>query len=277
MTIAVLRAIRDSHLAAAQALDGAIRELELKETGVAKPAERTTEREPALPTAADGPPKRALLSPKEAAARLGVTAHRLAEMRLLGGPRFVHSGKSIRYPAHDLDAWLEGLRQLFGTRETDGTPSPTVARALSPVPASTEPVVSTGLANALAAARIRGEAVKKELLADLSMLTTAGMARLLGMSESGVRRRRKRHEILGLEVGKRCVRYPGWQVTEDRKLLPALQRLFEILGDDPWRALRFLRQGHRELGGRFGVEALMQGDVEGALSVAKSMAAGAFS
>lgn len=83
----------------------------------------------------------------------------------------------------------------------------------------------TTLTEALAVARRRGAAVKEELLADPEMLNTADIANLLGMSEEGVRLKRKRHEILGLESAKRGIRYPAWQVLEGRQLLPALPRL----------------------------------------------------
>jgi hypothetical protein len=98
------------------------------------------------------------------------------------------------------------------------------------------------LTAALAAARTRGAAVEKALLANPDMLNTAAMADLLGMSEEGVRLKRRRHEILGLESAKRGIRYSARQVLEGRQLLPALPRLFAMLGGDPWRLFRFLQQ-----------------------------------
>ena len=71
------------------------------------------------------------------------------------------------------------------------------------------------LATALEAARKFGEAVKAALLADESVFTTAAIARSLGISEAGVRLKRKRHEILGLELAVRQVRYPAWQLLPD--------------------------------------------------------------
>jgi hypothetical protein len=141
------------------------------------------------------------------------------------------------------------------------------ARARSPDAALTE---------ALAAARARGAAVKEELLADPDMLNTAAIADLLGMSEEGVRLKRKRHEILGLESAKRGIRYPAWQVLEGRQLLPALPRLFAMLGDDPWRLFRFLQQHHSELGGDRALDALRHGRVDGVLAAAENTATGAF-
>jgi hypothetical protein len=133
------------------------------------------------------------------------------------------------------------------------------------------------LATALEAARKLGEAVKAVLLTDESMLTTAAIAELLGISETGVRRKRKRHEILGLELVERRVRYPDWQLLPNRQVLPGLPRLFEILGDDPWRVFRFLTAVHAELGGKTGADALRDGDVERVLAAAENTASGGFS
>jgi hypothetical protein len=136
---------------------------------------------------------------------------------------------------------------------------------------------NAALAEALAAARTRGAAVKEAFLADPDMLNTAAIADLLGMSEEGVRLKRKRHEILGLESAKRGIRYPAWQVLEGRQLLPALPRLFAMLGDDPWRLFRFLQQHHSELGGDRALDALRHGRVDGVLAAAENTATGAFS
>ena len=132
------------------------------------------------------------------------------------------------------------------------------------------------LTEALAAARVRGSAVKEEMLASSEMLSTAAIADLLGMSEEGVRLKRKRHEILGLEFAKRGIRYPAWQVLDGGQLLPALPRLFAILGDDPWRLFRFLQQHHGELGGIRALDALRHGRLDGVLAAAENTAAGAF-
>jgi hypothetical protein len=86
------------------------------------------------------------------------------------------------------------------------------------------------------------------------------------MSEEGVRLKRERHEILGLQSAKRGIPYPGWRVLPERQLLPALPRLFALLGDDPWRLFRFLRQHHCEFGGRRALEALRRGRIEAVLA-----------
>jgi hypothetical protein len=132
------------------------------------------------------------------------------------------------------------------------------------------------LTEALNAARARGVALRDKLLADPEMLSTSGLAERLGMSEEGIRLKRKRHEILGLETAKRGIRYPAWQIVGDRQLLPALPRLFAILGDDSWRLFRFLQQHHAELGGQRAYEALGGGRVKAVLGAAENTAAGAF-
>jgi hypothetical protein len=154
-------------------------------------------------------------------------------------------------------------------------PAAIVRHKTSPVARASSP--GSVLTEALAAARARGATAKEELLADPDMLNTAAIADLLGMSEEGVRLKRKRHEILGLESAKRGIRYPSWQVLEDRKLLPALPRIFAILGDDPWRLFRFLQQRHSELGGDRALDALRRGRVDGVLAAAENTATGAFS
>jgi 2C-methyl-D-erythritol 2,4-cyclodiphosphate synthase len=132
------------------------------------------------------------------------------------------------------------------------------------------------LSEALAAARSRGDAVKQDLLADPEMLSTAAIADRLAMSEEGIRLKRKRHEILGLEFAKRGIRYPAWQVLEDRQIVPGLARLFAVLGGDPWRVFRFLQQRHSELGGGRAIDVLRHGRVDAVIAAAENTAIGAF-
>ena len=133
------------------------------------------------------------------------------------------------------------------------------------------------LATALDAAMARGDAFKHDLLADPDMLSTEEMAERLGMSEEGVRLKRKRHEVLGLELAKRGIRHPAWQVLENQQLLPALPRLFDILGDSPWAIYRFLLQHHAELGGARARDALQQGRTDRVIEAAENIAGGVFS
>ena len=133
------------------------------------------------------------------------------------------------------------------------------------------------LERSLKAARERGEAVKDKLLVDPEMLSTAEMAQRLRMSEEGIRLKRKRQELLGLEFAKRGIRYPIWQLLENQRLLPDLPRIFSILGDRPWAVYRFLLQRHPELGGARAVDALKRGGLDGVLAAAQNTASGAYS
>jgi hypothetical protein len=184
----------------------------------------------------------------------------------------------------------EGLYDLWPTRvvlATDDAEAVAAGRervvpaSLAPFDGALNPARSGSLDvpldRALAAARTRGRIEKERMLADSSMLNTAAIANLLGMSEEGVRQKRKRHEVLGLELAKRGIRYPAWQVLEGRQLLPALPQLFDILGDDPWRLFRFLQQHHGELGGDRALDALRSGHVDGVIAAAENTAAGAYS
>lgn len=133
------------------------------------------------------------------------------------------------------------------------------------------------LQRALRDARTRGAAFKEKLLADREMLSTAEMADRLGMSEEGVRLKRKRHEILGLEFAKRGIRYPSWQVVGDHQLIRHMPRVFAVLGDDSWRIYRFLLQHHAELGGERAIDALKRDRIGDVLAAAENTASGAFS
>jgi hypothetical protein len=149
--------------------------------------------------------------------------------------------------------------------------------AEDPESVSTDGTPEQALEQALHDAKTRGEAVKRDLLADPEMLSTADMADRLDMSSEGVRLKRKRHEVLGVDFAKRGIRYPGWQVLENRQLLPALPQLFSILGDNPWGVYRFLLQSHPELGGRRAVDALKRGRIDDVLAAAANASGGAFS
>ncbi|MBK1663741.1 hypothetical protein CKO10_04400 [Rhodospirillum rubrum] len=133
------------------------------------------------------------------------------------------------------------------------------------------------LTRALHEARGRGEVLKRTLLADPALLTTAEMAARLGMSGEGIRLKRKRHEVLGLDFAKRGLRYPRWQILENGHLLPALPTLFGILGHDSWAVYRFLLQSHCDLGGERALDALTGGRIEAVLETAKTVATGGFS
>jgi hypothetical protein len=141
-----------------------------------------------------------------------------------------------------------------------------------------EPAADTAddLAAALEEARARGKVRAATILAGDDMLSADQFAALLGISRMTVNTRRQNHQVLGLDGAKRGFRFPAWQVGEDGKPFAALPRLFERLGGGPWSVYRFLIQSHPELDGMTGREALRRGKADEALSVADSIADGAF-
>lgn len=129
---------------------------------------------------------------------------------------------------------------------------------------------------ALAEVRARGAAKVADILNAEDMLAADQFAELIGATRETVHQKRKRHEVLGLEGPRRGVRSPTWQMANDGKLLPALPRLFEILGNRPWAIYRFLLQEHPELGGKTALEALRSNRIEDVISTADAINSGAF-
>jgi hypothetical protein len=129
---------------------------------------------------------------------------------------------------------------------------------------------------ALGAARTRGAARVADILNGADMLTADAFAEEIGATRETVHKKRRRHEVLGLEGPKRGVRFPKWQLNRSGELLSGLPQLFEALGDHPWAVYRFLLQGHPELDGATGLAALRAGRIEEVIGVAGSVGAGAF-
>lgn len=129
---------------------------------------------------------------------------------------------------------------------------------------------------ALSEARARGAVKVADILNAKDMLTADQFAELIGATRETVHQKRKRHEVLGLEGPRRGVRFPAWQLANDGKLLPALPRLFKILGDHPWAIYRFLLQEHPELGGKTALDALRSNRIEDVVGTADAISSGAF-
>ena len=130
---------------------------------------------------------------------------------------------------------------------------------------------------AMERAKERGASQVGEVLRGPDMLTADAFAEMIGATRETVHKKRHRHEVLGLEGPKRGVRFPNWQVSRSGELLPGLPQVFEALGDRPWTVYRFLLQGHPELGGARGLDALLEGQVENAIAAAKAISEGSFS
>jgi hypothetical protein len=130
---------------------------------------------------------------------------------------------------------------------------------------------------ALAAARRRGSARVAEILNSADMLSADAFAEEIGATRETVHKKRRRHEVLGLEGPKRGVRFPRWQLSDSGDLIPSLPQLFQAIGDHPWAVYRFLLDEHGELDGRTGLEALRAGHIAEVMATAESIGQGAFS
>jgi hypothetical protein len=152
-------------------------------------------------------------------------------------------------------------------------------------PAATSPQIaveeisvptSDALDVALAAARTRGAARVADILNGKDMLSADAFAEEIGATRETVHKKRRRHEVLGLDGPKRGVRFPKWQLSSSGELLPSLPALFQTLGEHPWAIYRFLLQEHSELDGSTALDALRQGRVKEVLAVAEALDSGTF-
>lgn len=143
----------------------------------------------------------------------------------------------------------------------------TLAIFLSAVAPSVD---SRSLDHPLADALIRGVFIKEELLKEAGgSLNTLEVARLLGRSAEEVDRMRERGELLAVPIGDDH-HYPRCLISEG-SVLPGLAeflRAFEV--PEPWTQLSVLLGPAPSLDGKSALEALRDGNVEGAVSVARS-------
>lgn len=162
-----------------------------------------------------------------------------------------------------------GNMRLTVDIDPHGKLSPKIVKIVR-VRSAASPTAKDQFDTELAQALARGERRAVEILAAPDMLSAAAFARAIGVSREAVRRKRQRHEVLGLEGAKRGVRFPVWQVTSDGGLLPALPRLFDLLGGSPWTVYRFLLQHHPELEGATAIERLKAGEADKVLAAAEN-------
>lgn len=132
------------------------------------------------------------------------------------------------------------------------------------------------LDDALAAARQRGARRVAEIMKSPDMLSARAFAPLIGASHETVNQKRKSGEILALDGATRGLRYPKWQVTDEGRLLPGLADLARELSGGPWTVYRFLLQGHPELEGKTGLEALKAGRRSEVVETARGVSQGTF-
>lgn len=124
----------------------------------------------------------------------------------------------------------------------------------------------------LAKARLRGHVAMRELLsADGGALTASQMADLLGISRQAVDKRRKAGQLLAVELPKRGLLYPAWQLTEAGAPLAGLvDVLAQLREHDPWAQARFFVTGSDRLDGQRPLDVLREGALEPVLEAARA-------
>jgi hypothetical protein len=121
----------------------------------------------------------------------------------------------------------------------------------------------------LAAARLRGMQVKRELLyVDGKPLSSEEVAKFLGISRQAVDKRRKKSQLLAVSLGKRGYYYPIWQF-KDGNVIDGLDRVLRVLDEfDPWTQLMFMQTGDIRLNDRTPLECLIAGEIDSVTSAA---------
>lgn len=122
----------------------------------------------------------------------------------------------------------------------------------------------------LAKARLRGIARRSEMLeAEGGTLSTDEIASLLNVTPQAVHKRRLAGKLLGIEVGRRGVRFPVWQLTEDG-VLPGLEAVLAALhGHPPLAKFRFFLATSLRLGGKRPLDLLRKGKVQAVVDAAQ--------
>lgn len=117
-------------------------------------------------------------------------------------------------------------------------------------------------------AKIRGIAARDDILqAEGGTVDVGTAARILGISRQAVDRRRHRHTLLGLPVGRRGYRYPLWQFTPSG-VVPGLDAVLRYLAEDgPWFSASWLLSRNGRLGAR-PLDALKDGDSDAVVQAA---------
>lgn len=117
----------------------------------------------------------------------------------------------------------------------------------------------------LATARARGRQAKQQLLFTGGQpLKTEEVAQRLRITPAGVRKKRAKKQLLGLEFGKRGYYFPAWQFT-DLGVLQGLDTVLEALDNaniSDLGKLQFMLSGDFLLEGKTPLQVLKTGDIE---------------
>ena len=136
----------------------------------------------------------------------------------------------------------------------------------------TQPEVLKSLApdDPLASARLKGHQVKYELLyGDATPLSSSDVADLLHVSRQAVDKRRKKHQLLGVSLGRRGYLYPAEQFL-DGQTVSGLDKVLAALQEySAWTQLMFLKTGDVRLQGKTPLDCLREGQVEDVVQAAE--------
>ncbi len=108
----------------------------------------------------------------------------------------------------------------------------------------------------------RGRIARQELLlVDGGCVNAADAAKQLGITEVELERIRSSNQLLAVDVDSKF-QYPIWQF-EGANLVPGLQEILEILGDDdPWSNFIFLLGHDYAVDGCRPIDKLRVGDID---------------
>jgi hypothetical protein len=112
-----------------------------------------------------------------------------------------------------------------------------------------------------------GASFKQCALQGAEMLSSDNAAALIGITREALRKRRAAGTALGLEGGKRGVRYPAWQF--DDNVLPYLPAILAVFRQrDDWGKYLFFTQPEPLLGGQSPLDALHNGQGQEVVRIA---------
>ena len=118
----------------------------------------------------------------------------------------------------------------------------------------------------LAEARLRGERRMEEIReAEGGSVGATEAARIVGVSERALERRRREGTVLALPVGDGEHAFPRWQFDGDAEdgMVPGLERVLQSFSlRSPWMQAEFMLAPEDRLGDRRPLDALKAGEVE---------------
>lgn len=125
----------------------------------------------------------------------------------------------------------------------------------------------------LTPARARARAVKQRLLDEGGGVLEAGsVARLLGVSPQAVHQRRKRGTLLAVQEPSGQWVFPAVQFEPPELANELGPVLAEFRTSNPWTRLSVMLSEAPSLGGKRPIDALREGDVEGAMEAVRGFA-----